>query len=67
MNNLNKLIEIFNNHSEHFQRKQKELIKQFKENNPNESLPSYLKDYFDLPSALSFICSEIESIKKKIK
>jgi hypothetical protein len=57
------LIKTFSEHSLKFREGQKKLIRDFKENNPNDPLPDYSLDDFDLPKALVSICEEISNLK----
>ena len=70
MNNLyslESLIEIFTEHAKQAEENQKKNISAFKENSPNDPLPDYMKDDFNLPLAFAIICQEILEIKKKLK
>lgn len=59
------LIDLFAKHAKKAQKTQIELIKQFKENNPDEQLPKHFKSDFNLPLALMTICKEIQTLKEK--
>ncbi len=63
MYSLEYLINKFEKHSKEYVKQHQENIDKFKENNPNEPLPEYMKDDFNLPEALKLMCIEIQ--KKK--
>lgn len=63
MYKLDWLIDKFLDHAEKHKKSNKRLISEFIENNPNEPLPDYFKDDFNLCTALATICSEIVQIK----
>lgn len=63
---LENLIVKFIDHANKADKSQSVLIAQFIENNPNEPLPEWFKDDFNLPMALCSICSELLNLKRKI-
>jgi hypothetical protein len=60
---LEKLSLIFEKHGIEADKNQERLIKEFKENYPNEKIPDHFKDDLNLPLALKFICDEIIKMK----
>lgn len=64
---LEKLILKFKEHSVRSKKEQENAIKDFTKSYPEEPLPVYLSDSFDLPFALSVICEEIVKLKKDKK
>ncbi len=61
---LEELIATFLDHHEKWEMRNKELIKEWKENNPGEEIPIYLKGDFSLPLAMASICKEVLNLKK---
>jgi hypothetical protein len=64
MYKLEYLIEVFNKHAVKTEANRQEWMKLFQENKPEEPLPEYMKDDFNLPRALASICSEILKLAK---
>lgn len=63
MYKLDFLIDTFLKHAERHDKENRELRQKFKEGSPNEPIPEYLSDPFNLPMALATICYEIQEIK----
>lgn len=59
------LIQKFTTHDIEWNKQHQGLIDDFKQNNPDVPLTSYLKDDFSLPGALITICEEIKKIKER--
>ena len=59
MYSIEELEKTFLLHHKRAEKFNKELIKEFQENNPEEPLPDLFNDDFSLPLALAAICKEI--------
>jgi hypothetical protein len=64
---LDSLVKTFSKHAKEARKARLSLVKDFQKNYPDEPIPNYLKEDFDLPDALSLICTEISNIKKWIE
>lgn len=64
MYRLDFLIETFSKHAEEADKNKKHQLEQFKAMNPNEPIPDYVTDDFNLPMALATICHEIQKLKE---
>ena len=62
---LEYLIDVFYKHAVQAEKNRQEMIKSFKENYPGEPLPDHMNDDFNLPKALSSICSQILKLRDK--
>ena len=65
MYTLEYLIHKFEEHGRRAEETQKDLVRQWRENNSHEPIPSYLEDDFNLPMALLEICQEIKKMKER--
>lgn len=59
------LFETFQKHSKESEKIRKEQIQNFKENNPTEDPPEWMKDEFNFPDALASMCSAILDLQNK--
>lgn len=62
---IKELINTFDSHDNQYQESQKELIKNWNENNPDEEPPAYLASDFSVARALKLMCQEILALKEK--
>ena len=66
MYKLEFLLDTFLKHAEKHAKEDADMRKRFKADSPNEPIPDYLADEFNLPMALATICYDIKKIKLSI-
>lgn len=59
------LMQKFADHAHQATKERVKLEKEFRENYPEEPVPSHMKDNFNLPQALATICEEIKNLQEK--
>lgn len=64
MYDLESLEKTFLLHHERSQELNKDLIREFQENNPGKPIPDPFADDFSLPLALAHICRELLYLRK---
>ena len=57
------LVNKFSDHAKEFEKSRGDQKKTFLEEYPNEPLPEYFKDDFNLPLAMATICAELLRLK----
>jgi len=65
MYSLDELVETFLRHGTETQEQQWNLIKEHKERYPQEELPKYMNDPFNVSFALHAMCKELLDLKNK--
>jgi len=65
MYKIEELVDKFVEHARTAEKNQKDLLAQFKVNNPGKPLPEHLQDDFNLPLALASMCSLLLHLKNK--
>jgi len=63
MSNIRYLAKTFKEHSQKLIKDREERLAEFKERYPDDPIPEFLADDFNLPEALAIICEEILCIK----
>ncbi len=66
MYTLEELEKTFQIHHERSKELNKDLIKEWQEENPGQPIPDPFADDFSLPLALACICKEIAKLKNEI-
>ena len=67
MYSIEELVNTFKLHAVRSEELNKQLIEEFKENNPGDPIPDPFNDGFSLPLALEAICKELLALRDKVQ
>lgn len=62
---IEKLPEIFAEHALIASKESERLLKMYIENNPNQPIPEYLQESFNIALALRVMCQAIKDLQEK--